>query len=83
MKYAKRHNRNGRQHEVGDRYVGDVDGARFLYHRGVIEPDGHPMDEFVTSTKPVKGAVWSDTDTFTEDAPATAGESENTNGNSQ
>lgn len=85
MKFKKRHNRNGRQHEVGDRYVGDVDGARFLYHRGVIEPDGHPMDEFVTSAKPVRGAAWSDTDTFqSEDAPPTeVGETENTNGNEE
>ena len=83
MKFTRRHNRNGRQHEVGDRYVGDVDGARFLYHRGVIEPDGHPMDEFVTSAKPVKGAVWSDENTFTEDAPATAGSQETEHGNQE
>lgn len=80
MKYAKRHNRNGRQYEAGDPYTGDIDGGRFLYHRGILEPDGHPMDKFVTSTKPLRGAAWSDADTFTTTSPAPAGEQENSNG---
>lgn len=81
MKYARRHNRNGTQHEVGDPYRGDIDGGRFLYHRGILEPDGSPMDEFITSAKPIKGAAWSDADTFqSTEPPADAGDKENTNG---
>ena len=83
MRFKKRHNRNGRQFEIGDKWTGDVDGGRFLYHRGILEPDGDPRDHLVTSAKPVRGAAWSDTTTFAEDAPATAGEQENSNGNQE
>lgn len=86
MKFKRRHNRNGRQFEVGDQWTGDIDGGRFLYHRGILEPDGHPMDGFVTSAKPVRGATWSGADTFTDanvTSPAdAAGGQEQDNGNS-
>lgn len=87
MKFKKRHNRNGRQYEIGDKWTGDVDSGRFLYHRGILEPDGDPRDHLVTSAQPVRGVAWSDTDTFTADkvtAPAdSAGEKENDHGSTK
>lgn len=87
MRFKKRHNRNGHQYEVGDKWTGDVDGGRFLYHRGILEPDGDPIDKFVTSAKPVRGVAWSDTDTFAakpDASPAdSAGEKETQHGDQE
>jgi hypothetical protein len=52
MRFAKRHTRNGITFEAGDAYTGDVQGGRFLYQRGVLQPDGSPGDDAITSPKP-------------------------------
>ena len=44
MKFKKRHNAA----QPGDPYKGDVHTGRFLYQRGVLEPDGGPDDAAIT-----------------------------------
>lgn len=80
MKFTRRHNRNGHQYEIGDKWTGDIDGARFLYHRGILEPDNDPRDHLVTSVKPVRGAAWSDANADLSTTPAEAGGTETEHG---
>jgi hypothetical protein len=56
MKYRKKHTRNGVTHEAGDPYDGPIHSGRFLYHRGVLEPDGSPDDALITSPKQIRSA---------------------------
>ena len=44
MKFKKRHNGI----EPGTPFQGGVKTGRFLYQRGVLEPNGHPDDEAIT-----------------------------------
>jgi hypothetical protein len=48
MKYARAHRRAGIMHQPGDPFTGTVQSARFLYQRGVLEPNGDPLDHEVT-----------------------------------
>jgi hypothetical protein len=48
MRFKKTHTRNGVRHERGDPYSGPVNSGRFLYQRGVLEPDGGPDDDAIT-----------------------------------
>lgn len=47
MRYKRAHTRNGVRHPAGDAFVGSLDSARFLYRKGVLEPDGNPEDPLV------------------------------------
>ena len=70
MRYAKRHMRDGVTHNIGDPYTGPVHTGRFLYHRGVIEPDGSAEDEPITRAHP-KRQRWLDA----HDSPPDQGDS--------
>lgn len=65
MKYKRPHRHNGVSHQPGDPFTGTVNTGRFLYHRGVLEPDGGPDDE-ATIQNVSKRHAWA----FTEDEPA-------------
>lgn len=65
MKFTRDHTRNRTLHRKGSQWTGGVDGGRFLYHRGILEPDGSPGDELITGPKPPR-AAWHGT---TEDTP--------------
>lgn len=67
MRFKKDHTHNGTAHKKGDKYEGGIGFARFLYHRGILEPDGSPMDKHVTAKRPNKQA-WHSGDE-TQDAP--------------
>ena len=60
---------NGHAYAKGEHYPGGVNTARFLYHRGVLEPDGSPEDAYVTSPK-VKKTAWHDNSGTPETTPA-------------
>ena len=45
MKFKKRHNGI----EPGTPFKGGVNTGRFLYQRGVLEPNGHPDDPAITA----------------------------------
>ena len=64
MKFTKDHKRGKTQYRKGDHFDGLVNTARFLYHRGILEPDGDRLDALVTGPKVTK-QMW---DAF--DAPA-------------
>jgi hypothetical protein len=51
MKYAKRHQRGIRVFQRGETFDGSLNTARFLYHRGILEPDGSDADALVTGPK--------------------------------
>ena len=57
MKFTKDHRRGARLYRAGDRFEGAVKTARFLYHRGILTPDGAFGDELVTGPKVTK-QVW-------------------------
>ena len=57
MKFTKEHKRGRRTYRVGDRFEGAIKTARFLYHRGILTPDGAPEDALVTGPK-VTSQVW-------------------------
>lgn len=67
MKFTRDHTHNRVLHKKGARYEGGIGFARFLYHRGILEPDGSPMDKHVTAKKPQKQAWHSGDDN--QDAP--------------
>jgi len=54
MRYARDHTRNGVKHAKGDKYTGPTHSGRFLYHRGILEPDGDPQDADIT--RPARAA---------------------------
>lgn len=68
MKFARPHTMNGHAYAKGEHYPGGVNTARFLYHRGVLEPDGSPEDAYVTSPK-VKKTAWHDNSDTPEPEP--------------
>jgi len=57
MRFARDHKRGKTAYRKGDPFVGTVKVARFLFHRGILEPDGNPMDALVTGPKVTK-QVW-------------------------
>lgn len=67
MRFKRDHTHNGRAFKKGEEYSGGIGFARFLYHRGVLEPSGAPMDAHVTAKRPNKQA-WHSGDE-TQDAP--------------
>lgn len=67
MKFVRDHTHNGVQHKKGSLYEGGIGFARFLFHRGILEPSGAEMDEHVTAKKPNKPAWHSGTEA--QDAP--------------
>ena len=58
MRFARDHTHNGVHQPAGAAFVGDTNTARFLYHRGVLEPDGAPGDDLVTGPKTTNRQVW-------------------------
>lgn len=69
MKFARDHTHNRRRYKKGERYEGDVNTGRFLYHRGVLEPDGAEHDAAITSKRPQKQAWHSGDEAETKSAP--------------
>jgi hypothetical protein len=47
MRYKRAHTRNGVRVEAGTPYTGPVNTGRFLYQRGILEPDGGPDDHAI------------------------------------
>lgn len=62
MRYARDHTINNRKRAKGDAFTGDTNTGRFLYHRGVLEPDGSENDAAITGLQdaPVITPVGSD-----------------------
>lgn len=59
MKFKRRHTRNGVTHEAGEPFRGDKNTARFLFHRGILEPDGSRDDDAITrNPSPRRQHVW-------------------------
>lgn len=58
MRYTRDHTHNGVHHKAGAAFVGDTNTARFLYHRGALEPNGQPGDDLVTGPKISNRQVW-------------------------
>lgn len=57
MRFTRHHTRNGIHYKPGDPYAGPVHSGRFLYHRGIIEPDGGPDDAAITA-KHTRRQAW-------------------------
>ena len=64
MRFTRDHTHNGTRHEKGEPYTGGIGFARFLYQRGILEPDGHTMDPHVTVKRPDKSAWHSGDETL-------------------
>ena len=58
MKFKRAHTRNGVRYEVGAAFVGDTNTGRFLYQRGVLEPDGSPGDDLITRNPSRRAGAW-------------------------
>lgn len=48
MRFKRNHTRNGTRYARGDPFTGPVNTGRFLYQRGILEPDGGPDDHVIT-----------------------------------
>ncbi len=70
MKFTKRHN----NHEPGDPYLGNAQTGRFLYQRGVLEPDGGADDDAITRNPGRRAQQWGIPDEITA-PPAAPGSS--------
>lgn len=58
MKYRRPHRHNGVAHKAGDPFRGTVNTGRFLYQRGILEPDGHADDPAITRNPGRRFQAW-------------------------
>jgi hypothetical protein len=49
MRFKREHTLNGVRHPAGAAFCGDPNTATVLYRKGILEPDGGPLDDLVTA----------------------------------
>jgi len=88
VKWKRDHNRAGIQHLKGDKWTGPIQSGRWLYHRGIIEPDGDEVDALIVGPKATTS--WHEANEKVEvpaaarrNDPRTAGEKEVIHGDPQ